>query len=468
MPGGNAPTNAPLDHLLTEEQVGLLTPYGTEKKLEVGELLFDEKAPVDSFYVVLDGQIRISRLDGAEEHELGTHLPGEFTGGLAVLTGKRSIHRARATVPTRVLEIDSGTFHRVSAEAPEVADVFISRLASRMRDTQYAFRQQEKMAALGKLSAGLTHELNNPASAARRAAASLRAGVLKAQESALRNDGRFTETEKGGILALLREVDEESKVTLDSLERSDREDELADWLEERGVEEAWDLGPTLAGAGLDVDRIEAFAGGMEGDGLASALEWLGATLELVGLAGEVEESTDRISELIRAMKEYSYMDRAPIQEVDVHEGIENTLVILGHKLRGNIEVVREYEPGLPRVQARGGELNQVWTNLLDNAVDAMCGGGGVGRLKIKTSSDGAYVRVEITDDGPGIPEEIRDRIFEPFFTTKPVGEGTGLGLDIARRIVTRRHGGDMRVDSKPGETCFSVRLPIEVDERDGG
>ena len=450
---------------LADEETAWLSGYGEGLELAAGEYLFEENEPVDSFYVLLEGELRVLRPARGGDEEVATHLPGEFTGQLAVLAGNVPRHRVRAVVPSRVLEVTSDAFRKVSAARPEVADVFISALSRRVRENQDWARQNEKLAALGKLSAGLAHELNNPASAARRAAASLRAGILKAQEDALRADARFSDEEKNRILALQREAAEGNRptVALDSLERSDREDELSEWLEERGVEEAWELGPTLAG--LDADRIEAFAGGMEGEGLAGALGWLGTTLELLELAGEVEGSAGRISELVRAMKEYSYMDRAPVQEVDVHEGIESTLVILGHKLKGHVEVVREYDPDLPRVPAHGGELNQVWTNLIDNAIDAMAGS--EGHLKIRTSRDGGCVRVEITDDGPGIPKGLKGRIFEPFFTTKPVGEGTGLGLDIARRIVTRRHGGDMRVDSKPGQTRFSVRLPVGA-ERDGG
>ncbi|QIN79292.1 cyclic nucleotide-binding domain-containing protein [Rubrobacter marinus] len=455
---------------LADEEVAWLSAHGDELKLEAGEYLFLENESVDSFFVLLEGELRVLRpVEGGDE-EVATHLPGEFTGQLAVLAGNVPRFRVRAVAPSRLLEITSGAFRRVSAERPAVADVFISALSRRVRENQDWARQNEKLAALGKLSAGLAHELNNPASAARRAAASLRTVILDAQETALRHDGRFTDGEKERILALRREVAGAGvdAVPLDGLERSDLEDELSEKLEERGVEEAWELGPTLAGAGLDAERIEAFADGMEGEKLAGALAWLATTLDLLGLAGEVEGSTGRISELVRAMKEYTYMDRAPMQEVDVHEGIESTLVILGHKLKGNVEVEREYDRGLPRVSARGGELNQVWTNLIDNALDAMSGGEGMGHLKIKTSRDGGCVKVEITDDGPGIARGLKGRIFEPFFTTKPIGEGTGLGLDIARRIVTRRHGGDMRVDSKPGETRFSVRLPVGAGEKDGG
>jgi signal transduction histidine kinase len=458
------PETAPWDQRLTDEQVKSLAGYGTELRLEAGSYLFDEESLVDSFYVVLEGEIRISRLDGAEETPLVTHRTGDFTGGLAVLTGRRSIHRARATTPSRVLEIDSETFRRVAVENPDVADIFISVLARRMRETQRAFRQQEKMAALGKLSAGLAHELNNPATAARRAADDLRAASLEAQLLALEHDDRFSPAQRETLSELLREATANGDIGLDPLSQSDREEEIGDWLADRDFEDAWDLAPTLATAGLDTEHLEKLAKQMgAGETLAGALGWLGATLELTGLAGEVARSVGRISELVRAMKEYTFMDRTAYVETDVREGLESTLTILGHKLKG-ASVERDYEEALPKIWANGGELNQVWSNLIDNAIDAV---DGRGRITVGAYRNGDVVVVEITDDGPGIPREIQNRIFEPFFTTKQIGEGTGLGLDIVRRIVVA-HGGKVTFDSRPGETRFVVSLPIKgrnVEER---
>jgi signal transduction histidine kinase len=446
-----APGATPPDQRLTDEQLEALLPYGTELRLEAGDYLFDEASVVDSFYVLLEGEVRISRLDGAEETPLVTHYPGDFTGGLAVLTGKRSIHRARAGAVSHVLEIDSETFRRVAVERPDVADVFISVLAQRMRQTQRAFRQQEKMAALGKLAAGLAHELNNPAAAARRAADDLRDAVLEAQLLALEHDERFSPEGKGKLAGLLSETSGAGGVTSDPIALSDLEEEFALWLEGRGFEGAWDLAPTLVAAGLDTDRLERLG---EDRTLAGALEWLGATLRLLGLADEVGRSTARISELVGAVKGHTYMDRRSYEETDVREGLESTLIILGHKLKGVI-VKRDYEVALPKIWANGGELNQVWTNLIDNAAEAV-----EGRIAVRAYRDGGQVVVEISDDGPGIPREIQNRIFEPFFTTKQIGEGTGLGLDIVRRIVVA-HGGEVAFDSKPGETRFVVRLPIK-------
>ncbi len=446
---------------LTGEQVRSLSGYGRERRLEEGDYLFDEKGVVDSFYVVIEGEVGISRLDGAEETRLLTHGPGGFTGGLAVLTGKRSIHRARAVSPARVLEIDSEAFRRVAVEQPAVADALISALARRMRYTQRTLRQHEKLAALGKLSAGLAHELNNPAAAASRASEDLGSGILTAQLDALEHDTRFLATGRKGLADLLREVAARPATTLDPLALGDAEDDLATWLEDRGVEEAWDLAPTLAAAGVGERDFENLT--VSPEQLPGAVRWLAGTLELTELAEEISVSVGRISRLVGAMKEYTFMDRPSSLEADVVQGIENTLTILGHKL-GGVSVARDFEEDLPRVPGPGDELNQVWTNLLDNAADAVAGGGNV---RVRAFRDGEAVVVEVTDDGPGIPPEIKGHVFEPFFTTKEVGSGSGLGLDVARRVVVG-HGGDITVESGPEGTRFAVRLPVDVGTQNGG
>jgi signal transduction histidine kinase len=361
-----------------------------------------------------------------------------------------------------VLEIDSGTFRRVAVEIPDVADVFISGLARRMRHTQRAYRQHEKLAALGKLSAGLAHELNNPAAAARRAAEELRDAGLRAQLLALEHDERFSPDARDALASLQRETSR-GATHLDPLALSDAEDALGGWLEDLGLEEAaWDLAPTLAAAGVGVELLESLAAQLGDRLLADGLGWLATTLEITGLADEVWVSAGRISDLVGAMKEYTYMDRGAPLEVDVVSGLENTLTILGHKL-GGVSVVRSYDDNLPKVPGHGGELNQVWTNLIDNAADAV---DGRGSITVKVFEDGDRVAVEVTDDGPGIPREARDHVFEPFFTTKEVGAGTGLGLDIVRRVVAG-HGGEVFVGSKPGETKFTVRLPKNNRENGG-
>src|SRR5215211_6673249 len=454
--------NAQEEQGFTPEQIEALMPYGRESSLRTGDLLFDERPVVDSFYVVLEGEVEISRLDGAEEIPVQTHAPREFTGGLAVLTGRTSIHRGRARTPSRVLEIDSETFRRMPVEVPDVADLFISGLARRMRYTQRAYRQREKLAALGKLSAGLAQELNNPAAAARRASEELGEAILKAQLTAMGHDERFSALEREALVALQRETAAGSADVLDPLSLCDAEDELTDWLGDHGCEEPWDMAPALAEAGVDKDRLEAMAEAFDETSLACGLVWLAGTLDLVGLAGEIETSVGRISHLVGTMKEYTYMDRAVVGEVDVISGLQNTLTILEPRLK-DVSLVREYEKDLPRIPGRGGELNQVWTNLIDNAIDAV---DGRGSITVRTYMEGPRVVVEVIDNGRGIPREAQVHVFEPFYTTKDIGAGTGLGLAIVRRIVTD-HGGEVFVQSEPGKTCFTVRLPVDTRQNGG-
>jgi len=457
-----APRGAREEQGLTPEQVEALIPYGTELRLQTGDFLFDERSVADSFYVVLDGEVEISRLDGAEEIPVQTHGIGEFTGGLAVLTGRTSIFRARAGAPSRVLVVDSETFRRVAVELPDVADIFISGLARRMRQAQRLYRQQEKLAALGKLSAGLAHELNNPAAAARRASEELGMAILEAQLAAIGHDERFSAGEREALVALQRETAGGNTVILDPLSLGDAEDELAGWLEDRGFEEPWFVASALAAAGVDTSRLETLAEALDERSLAWGLAWLASTLDLVSLAGEIETSVGRISELVGAVKEYTYMDRASVGVVDVISGLENTLTILGPRLK-HVSLRRDYEENLPGIQGRGGELNQVWTNLIDNAIDAV---DGRGSITVRAYVEGPRVAVEVVDDGPGIPREAQVHVFEPFYTTKEVGAGTGLGLDIVRRIVVG-HGGEVSVQSEPEETRFTVRLPVNTRQNGG-
>ena len=447
---------------LTEDQVQTLAGYGRELRLEEGDLLFDERAAVDSFYVVLEGGVSISRLGDDGGTPFLVHRAGEFTGGLTVLTGKSSVHRAQAVVPSRVLEIDAKTFRLVAAEQPEVADVFIGGLARRMRASQRAFRQQEKLAALGKLSAGLAHELNNPAAAARRASEELGSAVLDAQLLALRHDERFPPETRAGLAALRREITGRPDTALDPLSLSDAEEALALWLEGRDVEDAWDLAPTLAASAVEEGDLEDLSRTSGAAELSGAVRWLAVTLELAGLTREVSAGVGRVSKLVGAMKEYTSMDRAGSVELDVTGGLEDTLTVLGHRLDG-IEVARDYKEGLPKVSGNAGELNQVWTNLLENAADAVEDGGSI---EVRAFRDGGSVVVEIEDDGPGIPREARNRVFEPFFTTRPVGSGAGMGLDIVRRVVAG-HGGEVSLESGPDGTRFRGRLPA-VEEQNGG
>jgi len=329
------------------------------------------------------------------------------------------------------------------------------------KNAQQAIGQRERLLALGSLSAGLTHELNNPAAAAVRATSALRERVAGMRHKlAMIAGGKWDRTSLETLIKLQEEAAERvpKAVALSPLEASDREDAITDWLEDRGCSEGWMLAPTFVAAGLDVAWLDHVEATVDEGTLEPALRWLNYTVDTELLMNEIEDSTTRISTLVGAAKQYSQLDRAPYQVVDVHELLDSTLLMLSGKFPSGISVVKEYDRSLPQIPAYAAELNQVWTNLIDNAVSAM---GQSGRLTVRTGQDReGEVFVEFGDTGPGVPEEIRNRIFEPFFTTKPVGEGTGLGLDISWRIVVKKHHGDLSLESSPGDTRFRVRLPV--------
>jgi signal transduction histidine kinase len=329
------------------------------------------------------------------------------------------------------------------------------------KNTQQAIGQRERLLALGSLSAGLTHELNNPAAAAVRATSTLRKQVAGMRHKlGMIASGTWDRTTLETLIKLQEEAAERvpKAVALSPLDASDREDAIADWLEDHGCSEGWQLAPTFVAAGLDVAWLDHVEATVDEGTLEPALRWLNYTVDTELLMNEIEDSTTRISTLVGAAKQYSQLDRAPYQVVDVHELVDSTLLMLSGKFPAGIKIVKEYDRSLPQIPAYAAELNQVWTNLIDNAVSAM---GQSGTLTVRTGKDREdEVFVEFGDTGPGVPPEIRNRIFEPFFTTKPVGEGTGLGLDISWRIVVKKHHGDLSLESSPGDTRFRVRLPV--------
>jgi len=343
---------------------------------------------------------------------------------------------------------------RIDAWFP-LAGHLIKGVYGTARAIESTARQRESLITLGTLAAGLAHEINNPAAAAARSVSALDTACVTLL-SALRGlaEGEATAAQFSALDELRLELGTVTAAP-DPVDLADHENTIADWLDDRGVDRSWFIAPPLAAAGASVDWCDR-AAGVLGDALGPGLEWVASTLAATTLLGEVKESTRRISELVAAVRSYSQMDRGSIQTIDVTEGIESTLVMLGHKLRDGVEVIRAYGADVPRIDAYAGELNQVWTNLIDNAVDAM---EGAGTLRITTRTDGDRVVVEFTDTGPGMPPEVAARAFEPFYTTKDVGKGTGLGLDIAQRIVAEHHGGTIGITSRPGETTLQVRLP---------
>jgi signal transduction histidine kinase len=345
---------------------------------------------------------------------------------------------------------------------PEVLRGILATSVERAELHESVSQHHGKLISLGTMAAGLAHELNNPAAAIGRSAAEARGAFQEASERAAElGNLSLTREQRSFVAALPQEVARGSgtAASLDSLEVSDLEDELAMWMEDHGVEEGWEISPNLAGAGLDTAWLEGLAERVPEEALGGVLGWLRATMAGDELLREIEGGSARISELVGAIKTYTHMDKAASKKVDVHAGLNSTLIMLGHKLKkGDVEVVRDYEKDLPHVCGHVGELNQVWTNLIDNAIDAI---DGQGRITVRTASENGRILVEVADDGPGIPEDMRERIFEPFYTTKDVGEGTGLGLDISYRVVVEDHKGDIRVLSEPGDTRFQVRLPVD-------
>ncbi|WP_141326719.1 sensor histidine kinase [Myxococcus sp. AB025B] len=330
----------------------------------------------------------------------------------------------------------------------------------RLRCLEHTVLRQEKLAALGRHAAGLAHEMNNPASAGRRATEQL-TQAMDAQEdlSVALDQWRLTQAQRQLLLRTCRQSQGRGATRdLDPLTRGDAEDALATWMDARGVVNAWDLSPTLLDAGIGEAQLEPLTQALPAEALPDALAWLEALVRTRALLAEVRQSTTRLAELAGAVKSYTHAGKEQPEPVDVHEGLENTLLLLNYKLKHGVEVKREYDRSLPRVQALPGMLNHVWTNLVDNAIDAM---GGKGHLTVRTAKDQDALLVEVVDDGPGVPPELLERIWEPFFTTKPMGQGTGLGLDIIRRVVVDRHHGDVRVESRPGRTVFQIRLPLK-------
>ena len=403
----------------------------------------------------------------AENKEIAiVHGPGDFLGELSILLGIPYEVTGRTLTQSHLFRIKKETFWQMIATCPSITQEILRTMAQRVQGIAALSQQQAKLISLGTLAAGLSHELNNPAAAAGRATIQLHQ-IFQALPSLTIKvyQRKNMKPEQLAYIAelehnLIREYTSKSSLHLDALTESDKEEQISSWLGTHGVADSWKLAQTLVSAGLDTVHLDTIRNSIPSDSLPDVLSWLDARLSSEVLLKEIEQSTVRISELVKAIKTYSYMDQAPIQEIDVHEGLESTLTILGHKLKaGSITLTRKYDRTLPRISAYGSELNQVWTNIIDNAIDAI--GERHGKISLRTKRESNNIVVEISDDGPGIPQDIQSRIFEQFFTTKGVGKGTGLGLSISYSIVVGMHKGDISFNSKPGDTRFEIRLPMK-------
>ena len=453
----------PLFADLSEEDLEQLHGMAEIASHDAGELVLREGAPGDSLYVVLDGELEVTKRHGGQDVVLAVYEAGQFFGEMSLLEQAPRSASVRTLRESRLLIISQAAFETLLSRSPSTSFRILHTVTFRLRSTESMLIQSEKMAALGTLAAGLAHELNNPAAAIRRSAAQLRNTLaererLAAELSALNNEPQQRET----LSALREEAVQRTAAPTpsDPLSLSDRESELQEWLEDHGIEEqAWELAPVLVSSGWGKEELERLPDHFSTAELSIVVQWLAAGSSVYGLLEEVGASAESISEIVKAVKTYSYLDQAAIQDLDIKESLDNTLVILRPRIKVGISVTRDYADDVPLVEAYGSELNQVWTNIIDNAIDAMHG---QGELLLRTYKENGTVAVEIVDNGPGISPDLRRRIFEPFFTTKEPGVGTGLGLHIAYNIVVHKHHGRIEVTSRPGETCFRVVLPVRL------
>lgn len=452
----------PLFADLSDEDLQALCQMVDVISLPEGQTLFSEGDLGKHAYIVKEGQVEVYKTLDGKRVQLEIHSSGAVIGEMALLESAPRSASVRAVSDCRLIAIDQDEFTKLLNAHPGVTLTMLHTVTSRLRSMELMLGQSEKLAALGTFTAGIAHELNNPVAAVQRGAGQLTDVVSRLQSNQmdlLRLRLSFDQInylhqlgERARRLALASE-------DLDALTRSDREASLEAWLSDHHLADAWELSPVLVDLGFDVSSLGEMAAILPETHLALFLRVTIENYNLFTLLHEIGQGASRMHEIVKALKSYSYLDQAPIQEVDVHEGLNDTLVILRHKLKEGIQIRKEYDPSLPRILAYGSELNQVWTNILDNAIDAVAG---KGNITIRTVRDRDRIKVAIEDDGPGIPDEIQSRIFNPFFTTKPLGKGTGLGLNISYNIV-HKHRGDIHVESRPGKTIFQVILPINFE-----
>jgi signal transduction histidine kinase len=455
---------------LSEEEL-LCDIHGETIEFKAGEQMWEEGDEAKYFMIVLEGSFQIYRIIKGQRLFISNFTKGMTGGELPLLAGTPHPGNAAALTDVTLFRINEDNFWQMLSDCVSVRKKILRNMSERLQEMNLLSFQREKLLSLGTMAAGLAHELNNPASAAKRASQNLISTLneFDHHSAEMLKPSMFKDPHRPGFLFQpIRDIIN-IDLKLDSLSRSAREDELIDWMEDLGLDNAWDIASTLVSVGFTRDNLSAFSEQLLPEQVPNFLRWMHKEIEMRLLSQELNVSTTRISDLVTAIKQYSYMDQnlQEAQKVDLHEGINNTLLILNHKLKHKqIQVIKAYDEGLPPVSAFGSELNQVWTNLLDNAIDALSDGGTITiRTFIDTTCiDTQAVAVEITDNGSGIPKEMQARIFEPFFTTKGVGKGTGLGLEIAHRIVVGQHKGDIELSSEPGHTTFTVYLPIDLSK----
>lgn len=455
--------NVPLFADLPDQDLQDLSEAISLQKLEKGEMLFEEGDQGDVMYLIDSGEIEILKISSERQVLLNVLNPGDVVGEMALLDESPRMAGARAGAPTTLLAIKKATFDDLLDQSPSAARSMFDTVIERLRSTEGLLRQSERMAQLGTLTAGVAHELNNPAAAVKRGAAQLTDSVESYAKSQRAIAGfALSPSQEDALSAVLAEVGELAlnPPEIDPLDRSDLEYELQNWLEERAIEDAWQVGPDLVNAGFTKAKLDSLEETFGSEAAPAVAILASKSAGVSGLLAEVGQASGQISNIVGSLKTYSYLDQAPVQTIDVSEGVDSSLLMLRGKLKQGITVHRKYAENLPTIQAYGSELNQVWTNIIDNAVDAL---GGYGELEVRIYSSHEDVIVEIEDNGPGIPAYIQHRIFDSFFTTKEPGKGTGLGLDITYNMIVHKHRGNITVLSHPGKTCFQITLPIDGD-----
>ena len=462
----------PLFAQLDADDMRRLCSLAQSVQLAAGDELFTEGTIGDRVYIIEEGTLEVVKQSSRRDVRLATLERGEVVGEQALLEDRPRSATVRALSDSRLWAIDKEHLHSLLRTSPSAAETMFFTVLDRWRHTESLLRQSEKMAQLGTLAAGVAHELNNPAAAVRRGAVQLEGAIGNMAQTFVRIiQSRLSSPQQETLERLTAHVRQQaaSPLHLDTLARSERENKLEKWLEEQDVRDAWELASTMVSLNLSDEDMVLLREMYAGNGLRVIVSWLNANYDTFNLLAELRQGSGRIADIVKALKSYAYLDQAPVQQVDVHQGLDDTLLILRHKLARGIEIRRRYAPDVPMIEGHGSDLNQVWTNLIDNAIDAVSGvvpGPPTEEptitigTRVESEPGGKWVVVTIADNGPGIPEEALPQLFDPFFTTKPPGQGTGLGLDISYNTVVNKHSGEIRVESEPGRTAFEVWLPV--------